>query len=125
VRAARALKDLGGRARAVELDTFRTAVGLAVIAGGLALEFPFFNALAAALVALGGAGWMAARSRPSGPLSSTLALGWAVVATGVVAYFALPSPWDGGRGLALAASFLPLWFAERAARGSRSGEGAR
>jgi hypothetical protein len=113
--AARTLSTFTRPARAIELDTFRAAIGLALVAGGLALAFPFFNALAGALVALGGAGWLAARARagPSGPSPVALAAGWGSAAGGIGAYFALPAPWENARGLVLALCLLPLWLAER------------
>ncbi len=102
-----------------ELDTFRVAVGLAVVAGGLALVAPYLDALVAALAALATAGWAAgrARTRESGGPAIDGARGAALacVAVGAVAFLTLRGPVGAARGLLLALSWLPLWWLERRA----------
>ncbi|MGA8303208.1 MAG: hypothetical protein WA691_01270 [Thermoplasmata archaeon] len=103
-----------------DFDPFGVAVGLAVIAGALALLAPYLNALTAALAALAGAGWVAGRAgertRGSGWLlyGRAAAIGFATLGTG--AFFLLPEPFTSGRGLALALSLVPLWVVERRRR---------
>jgi|HubBroStandDraft_1064217.scaffolds.fasta_scaffold13435_5 hypothetical protein len=103
----------------VEFDTFSVSLGIAVIAGGLALLAPFLDSLTAALVALAGAGWAAGL-----PRHGARAADWArparvggilALGIGTVAFFALPGPFDIARGLALSVSFVPLWLVERRA----------
>jgi hypothetical protein len=102
---------------AAEFDTFSVALGLALIAGGLALLAPFLNSLTGALVALAAAGWAAGVPRtargwtdltPPARMGGVLLLG-----LGVVAYLGLSGSLDAGRGLVLAASLVPLWMIER------------
>ncbi len=99
----------------LELDTFRVAVGLGVIAGALALLFPPLNSLVAALVALAAAGWMAGWSRSGRETSRPVGTGiaWACVGLGGAAFVALDPPWAAGRGLVLSLSLLPLWLLDR------------
>jgi hypothetical protein len=105
------------RLRTMEFDTFSASVGLAWIAGGLALVVPFLDSLVAALAALAVAGWVVDHrhgrtgAAARGPLAGGLP--WSALAVGVSAFFLLPSPWGTGRGLILALSLLPLWLAER------------
>lgn len=112
------------RWRVVELDTFRTAVGLAIVAGALALVAPYLDGLVAALAALAGAGWVATRThrRTAGTAASgATALALAIVGAGVAAFLFLPEPWSSARGLALAGSWLPMWWRERTVGAVRFG----
>jgi hypothetical protein len=115
----------------VEFDTFRAAVGLAIIAGALGLVAPYLDSLAAALAALAAAGWAAAHARQRsagasgvGPARSA---GLASVALGAAAFFLLPGPLALGRGLLLGLAWLPMWWIERRSRTGAigSGDGAR
>ena len=110
---------------AVEFDTFRVAVGLAVIVGALALVAPYLTALTAVLAALAAAGWAAgrARDRSVGGLVPGHAWGLLVAALGAGAFFLLVGPLQAARGLALALSLVPLWWVERS-RASRRAAGA-
>jgi hypothetical protein len=117
VGASPSLSPLPSRARSFDFQTFPAAVGLALIAGGLALAAPFLNSLVGALAALAVAGWVVDR-RPVGRESvgrtaPTVRLGWVCVGMGALIFFALPPPAAAARGLLLAGSFLPLWLADR------------
>ena len=110
------------RARSFDFETFPAAVGLSLIAGGLALAAPFLNSLVLALAALAVAGWVVdrragARGRGGGWRPGVL-FGWTMAGLGAVAFFALPAPVASVRGLLLACSLLPLWANDR--RSSRS-----
>lgn len=119
----RSRRRLDDRSTSVELDTFRTAVGLALVAGALAVVAPYLDGLVAALAALAGAGWAAARAHrlatPRVPSGRT-ALALVTVGAGVGAFLLAPVPWTSVRGLVLASSWLPMWWLERAGTIERS-----
>ena len=100
-----------------ELDTFRVAVGLSIVAGGLALAAPFLDGLVAALAALAAAGWVSGRARvrrAGGPgVDSARLAALACVAFGAVAFLFLHGSPGAARGLVLGLSWLPLWWLER------------
>lgn len=101
-------------AATLELDTFRVALGLAIVTGGLALVAPYLNALTAALVALAVAGWAAGLGRDHamdlpGALSAR-AVGLLSLAIGIGSFFLLPNPLALARGLVLALAVLPMWW---------------
>jgi hypothetical protein len=104
-------------AAAIEFDTFSVAVGLAIVAGGLALVVPYLDGLAVALVALAAAGWAAGRASPSADrrfrAMSSQVTGLLAALAGVGAFFLLPEPIAHVRGLLLSLSLLPLWWTER------------
>ena len=104
-------------ASTIEFDTFSVAVGLAVIAGGLALLAPYLDSLTAALAALAGAGCAAGRTLDRGnwteSVLSVRGAGLLCATVGTGAFFLLPGPWAAARGLALALSLVPLWLGER------------
>jgi hypothetical protein len=101
----------------VEFDTFGVALGLAVVAGGLALAAPFLNSLVVTLVALACAGWAAGRSRCGQGWADLLQLtrlaGVLLVMVGAGAFLGIPVVLSPERGLLLALSPIPLWFLER------------
>ncbi|MGI0071565.1 MAG: hypothetical protein ACRECT_05815 [Thermoplasmata archaeon] len=115
---------------AVEFDAFRVAVGLALIAGGLSLVASYLDALTLTLTALAAAGWAAAhaseRAAGTAGLGVGERLGLASAVAGAALYFLLPPPLSVVRGLLLAASLLPLWWAGRPHRApwARRTEGA-
>ncbi len=113
----RGLRTAHPVARAIEFDTFSVAVGLAIISGALAVLAPYLDALTGALVALGGAGWVAGHSLEPGGLpgrmTSARTVGLVSVGLGVGAFFLLSGPLGPARGLALALSFVPLWLIDR------------
>ncbi|MGA8542742.1 MAG: hypothetical protein WB947_04290 [Thermoplasmata archaeon] len=111
-------------ATSADFDTFSTAVGLALISGGLSLVATYLVGLTVALVALAGAGWAAghvgSRGAYPGPsLDRGRKVALACLATGIVAFFLLPPPLVDGRALAIAVSFLPLWWVERSSHARR------
>jgi hypothetical protein len=117
VGALRHVRTVPSALRSVEFDAFSVSLGLGVIAGGLALLAPYLNSLALALVTLAGAGWSAGlprgefgwRNRLPRARSGSLVL----LGLGSVLFIVLPPPWNVARGLALALSFVPMWFVER------------
>jgi uncharacterized membrane protein len=113
----RALSTRRASAATIDFDTFSVAVGLALIAGGLALVAPDLDSLTVALAALAAAGWAAGRSldrtQRVEAILSTRAIGILAMALGSVAFLALPPPLGVGRGLVLALSLVPLWLIER------------
>jgi hypothetical protein len=109
----------------LEFDTFSAAVGLALITGALALVATYLLALTATLAALAAAGWTAGHlPHPRSPIKPFVdrrrKVALLVLAAGAGAFFLLPPPIVGARGLALAASFLPLWWVERTPAPPRS-----
>ncbi|MGC2204433.1 MAG: hypothetical protein WA719_00690 [Thermoplasmata archaeon] len=100
-----------------EFDTFGAALGVAVIAGGLAALAPFLNSLTVALVALAAAGWASGLPRHgmsrSPSLSEARCGALLPVGFGSVGFFLLPEPFALFRGLVLALSLVPLWLYER------------
>jgi hypothetical protein len=104
-------------AAAIEFDTFSVAVGLAIVAGGLALVVPYLNGLTVALVALAAAGWAAGRASASAHrifrTLSSQATGLLAAIAGAGAFFLLPDPFAHVRGLLFSLSLLPLWWTER------------
>lgn len=101
----------------VEFDTFRVAVGFAIIAGALGVVLPYLDSLAGALAALAAAGWAAghARERSAGGrwFGPAEAVGLGAVALGALAFFLLPGSFALARGLVLGLSWLPMWWFER------------
>jgi hypothetical protein len=101
----------------VEFDTFRVAVGLALITGGLALALPYLDGLTGALAALAVAGWAAGRGRDRVPgtfgIRPGQIVGLGLAAMGAGAFFLLPGALSFARGLALALSLVPMWWMER------------
>jgi hypothetical protein len=98
----------------VDFSAVPVAVGLALIAGALAMEAPFLNSLVLALAALALAGaFVERRGRylPGDPRRAVPRIA-AVAGAGLVAFFLLPPPVAVGRGLVLALSLLPLWLAD-------------
>lgn len=112
------------RGLAVEFDTFSFAVGLAIIAGGLAVAAPYLNALTVALTALAIAGWASgfagAKGAAFAEVGPAAILGLSCTALGALAFVFLPSPFSVGRGLVLAGALLPLWYLDRGSRSGRS-----
>jgi hypothetical protein len=102
---------------AVEFDTFRVAVGLAIIAGAFALVATYLDSLAAALAALAAAGWAAGLARERGGggarIGAARTVGLVSVALGATAFFLVPRPLDLARGLFVGLAWLPMWWVER------------
>lgn len=95
---------------------FGMSVGLALIAGALALEIPSLAALVGTLAALALAGWAAgARGRTARSGRGRWSVAGAFVLLGVAALFFVSAPpaLAETRGLALALGLLPLWLVER------------
>lgn len=96
--------------------TFGTAVGLAVIAGALAIEIPSLTSLVGVLAALALAGWASlARGAGAGPSGRRPSLAGCFGLLGAAAFYFVtaPPPLESTRGLVLAAGLLPLWLVER------------
>lgn len=98
----------GGPDPAVGIDPVGTAGGLGAIAGIASLAWPFFDGMAAALVALAVVGWAARgfpgrpRGRGSPPAHPTVPFLIAAIVLVGWAYFLLaPGAWGIGRGVAL------------------------
>lgn len=93
------------------------AVGLAVVAGVLALLVPYLDGLTAALAALSVASWAAGRfhewGRGSGRVVSLQTAGILFVLLGAAAFFLFSGPFAPARGLTLGFSLVPLWLVER------------
>ncbi|HTZ61364.1 MAG TPA: hypothetical protein VMC82_01795 [Thermoplasmata archaeon] len=110
----------------IELDPFRTALALGLVVGALAILLPYLDSLVVALVALAIAGW-ASRHRPGAAAPAPLGVGtmvaWLSVGAGAVAFALAPSPWTPVRALGLAASLLPLGWAEFSPRRARHASG--
>jgi hypothetical protein len=102
---------------ALGFDPFGTAVGLAVISGGLAITVPFLAVLTGTLAALALASWAVGRPRgaPGRRLFRRRSGGWAAaaVAVGAVLYLDPPGPFAPFRALALALALTLLWMEER------------
>jgi hypothetical protein len=107
----------GARALPLGFEPFGTAVGLAVIAGALALRVPELESLAGALGALGIAAWAsglpAGAWRRSDPKRGRRGLALAVAALAALAYLRPDAAIASGRALLLAVGLVPLWLVER------------
>jgi hypothetical protein len=95
-------------AGALGVDPVATSGGIGAIAGAVSLVWPFFDGMAAALVALAVVGWLTrllpeVRRGPSAPGPSRRVVSLVLVAVAVGwAYFLLaPGMWSAGRGIAL------------------------
>ncbi len=101
-----------------EVDPIGLAVKSALVAGALSLLDPFLVSLVGTLAALTVASWMIVQGsrRPSACrlMTGGAGLGLAFLSIGA-GLFLFPLPGFGAfRGAILAASLLPLWWAERA-----------
>jgi hypothetical protein len=100
-------------------ETFGTAVGLALIAGAVAVALPWLNSLVAALVALALAAWSSrATSGTVPPIAltpSAVGIAGALGTAGIV-FLAAPAPLGAWRGLVLALGVVPLWYKVRERR---------
>lgn len=100
-------------------EAFGAACGLAIVAGGLSVVLPAFDALTATLVALAVAGWASIHRRESsgrlGTAGSLRAgtLSFAVLGVASVAFLDPPGPLAPWRALVLGLGVVPLWVAER------------
>jgi len=104
--------------RLFEFEAFGTAVGLAIICGGLSLPFPILISPTAALAALALAGWLSLvhrRSSGTGGRVERRAMA-ALVVLGVAGagFLDSPPPLSPFRGLFLACGLLPLLWVSRA-----------
>jgi hypothetical protein len=116
------LIDRAPRPAMVDLDTFRVAIGFALLSGALAIVLPFLGSLTVALAAIAVAGWAWGRPRRRAAVGPgtrmEIGLGWCAATAGAVAFALLPPPWAVGRGLALALGMIPLWWFDRGPRSS-------
>jgi hypothetical protein len=107
----------GAPARFFEFEAFGTAVGLAIVCGGLSVPFPVLDAPTAALAALAVAGWSSlarrrgSRSVRNSPARAVTAL--AILGAAAVAFLASPPILSPFRGALLAGGLLPLFFVGR------------
>ncbi len=112
----------------VERDPVGIAIGLAIVAGLVALLDPSLAGLALALFALAIASYLLrhhrSRSRRSGTRFPAVALGvYASLAVGLVGYLGIPAPWQATRALALAVSAVPLALYARSTEACRPERG--
>jgi len=104
--------------RLFEFDAFGTAVGLAIICGGLSLPYPILIAPTAALAALAFAGWLSLAHRRSpgtgGRVERRAVAALVVLGIAGAGFLASPPLLSPFRGLFLACGLLPLLWASRA-----------
>ena len=106
--------------RSVGLDALGLAVGIALVAGALSLVAPFLIALTGTLAALSVASWAMVQS-PRGfagrrTLSRYRIAPLTILCAGAVVFLLPPRELVSVRGLLLALSLVPLWWAERPLR---------
>jgi len=101
----------------VEFDTFRVAIGLAIVVGALSVAADYLDVLVLTLVALGTTGWVAGHLRgaalPTVRVDWTHVVGFALAGSGLAFYFLAAPPFSAFRGLLLGLAWLPLWGSER------------
>jgi hypothetical protein len=106
-----------GPAWMMEFDVVGVSVGGALVSGALAIFGPVLGGLTVSLAALAWAGRSASLRAEGGPLRSAVRNfgGGALLATalGLAIYGLAPPVLVRIRGLALAISLLPLWWAAR------------
>ncbi|MCI4335868.1 MAG: hypothetical protein L3K17_01535 [Thermoplasmata archaeon] len=103
------LTDLG----TAGIDPIPPAALFALVAGGLAIAYPYFDGLTVALAALLAISWIV--RRPASSLQRSLRLpprilAGAVAAVGWAFFLAGPPAFDAVRGALLGVSGLPLWL---------------
>ncbi len=106
--------------RSIGFDALGLAVGTALVAGALSLVAPFLIALTGTLAALSVASWTMVQS-PGGfagwrYLTRDRIAPLTILCAGSMVFLLPPRELVSVRGLLLALSLVPLWWAERPAR---------
>lgn len=111
------MTDPSGDALRLGLETFGTAVGLAVVVGALSIVAPDLAVVPGTLAALAVAGWSALQRRtgrgPRALVGGFRGIALAAAAVGGWAYLAPPTSIAPFHGLLIGLGLLPLWTLER------------